>query len=459
MINHQPVGEKPLEVPRNSRVESGHLSAFSLRVTFLPTDGPDIMRWSFRGLVLVVGMASVVWSAPPQVPKKAASGLPAVDVVTLKSGRTLRGAVLQRGADRSVTMAVSRAWLKTANPELFSQYDAANTETQRDAWQAARDRLKSRLEEVMDTPRLTFFLQTELEQIEQHLAAEEPKQADFLWVELPSTQVAKLTSATPEHQKLAVIAWNEGFVDVETQDATSLQRELLKRKIPVDGPAPDLSSRLPPRPQDDVEWSARLAVMDYVYRQPLDFQGLGDTLVRTGEGQKPDLTAVFQKVMQQQVDSLLKDLLNEGPPRPEPFKPERELFAPAITTAESMGTRGFRVTRLQMEPERNRVRVETRFVAQVEKDRWQTLFVAVESADSSQARPEMEAKITQDPQVKSVLESLRTVGVFDESPLQTAVRTGAATMAAMQSADQAFFAFTNRYSQHVDRPKLFLPKP
>lgn len=417
------------------------------------------MRCISRGLILIVGMTSVVWSAPPAVPKKAAAGVPAVDVVTLKSGRTLRGAVLQRGADRSVTMAVSRAWLKTANPELFAQYDAANTETQRDAWQAARERLKSRLEEVKDAPRLTFFLQTELEQIDQQLAAEEPKQADFLWVELPATQVAKLVQATQEHQKLAVIAWNEGFVDVETQEVVAIQRELLKRKIPVDGPAPDLSSRLPPRPQDDVEWSARLALMEYVYLQPLDFQGFGDTLIRTGEGQKPDLTAVFQKVMKQQLDSLFKDLLNDGPPRPEPSKPERELFAPAIITAESLGTRGFRVTRLNIEPERNRVSVENRFVAQVDKDRWQTVFVAVESADSSQARPELETKITQDPQVKSVLETLRTVGAFDDAPLQTAVRTGAATMAAMQSADQAFFAFTNRYSQHVDRPKLFLPPP
>lgn len=417
------------------------------------------MRWISRGMILLMGMASTVWSAPPTVSKKTPAGAPAVDVVALKSGRTLRGAVLQRGADRSITMVVSRDWLKAANPELFAQYDAADVQTQEDAWKATRDRLKTRLAEITDAPRLTFFLQTELERIEQQLAAEEPKRADFLWVELPSSQVARLTPATPDHQKLAVIAWNEGFVDVETQDAASLQRELSKRKIPVEGPAPDLSPRLPPRSQDDTEWTARLAVIEYVYRQPLDFQGIGDTLIRTGEGQTPDLTAVFQKMMKQQVDSLLKDLLNEASPRPEPVKSERELFAPAITAAESTGTLGFRVTRLLMEPERNRVSVETRFVAQVEKGRWQTVFVAVETADSSQARPELEAKISQDPQVKSVLETLKSVGVFDESPLQTAVRTGAATMATMQSADQAFFSFTNRYSQHADRPKLFLPKP
>ncbi len=403
-------------------------------------------------------LTSAAFAAPP-LTKKAAAGALAVDVVTLKSGRTLRGAVLHRSPDRSLTIAVSRVWLKTANPELFEQYDAADLKSQREAWEQALDRLKKLLATPSDAPRLTFFLQAERDRIEQQLAVDDPPRAEFFWVELTGSQVSKVTPATPEHQKLAVIAWNDGFIDVETQNAVTLHRELTRRNIQLDGPTPDISSRLPARPQDDGEWAARLAVVEYLYRQPLDFQGIGDTLVRTGNGQKPDLTAVFQKVMKQQVDSLLKDLLNEGPSRPEPAKPERELFAPAIAAAEAAGARGFRVTRLQLEPDRNRVGVETRFLAKLDQDRWQTVFVSTEFADSSQARPELEAKITQDPQVKSVLDTVKTVGLFDDAPLQTALRSGAATMTAMQAADQAFFAFTNRYSQHIDRPKLMLPGP
>lgn len=408
--------------------------------------------------VLIFAAVNTGWAAPP-LPKKPASGPLAVDQVSLKAGRTLRGAILQRPADRSVAIAVTRSWLKSTNPELFEQQDAIDLRTQREAWEQARDRLKERLATPPESQRLAFFLQSELDRLETNLTADDPKRAEFFWIELTAAQVSKLTPATPDNQKLAVIAWNEGFVDVESQDAATLHKELTKRKIKLDGPTPDISSRLPARPQDDSEWAARLAVIEYVYQQSLDFQGMGDTLVQTGDGQKPDLTAVFQKLMKQQVDSVLKDLLNEGPSRPEPIKSDRELFAPAIAAAETKGVRGFRVTRLHMDPDRNRVGVETRFLAKLDKDRWQTVFVSTEFADSSQPRPDLEAKITQDPQVKAILETIKTVGLFDDAPLQTALRTGAATMTAMQAADQAFFAFTNRYTQHVDRPKLLWPGP
>lgn len=414
------------------------------------------MRAVLAGLIALAVIGNRSAAAAPPV-KKAAAGALAVDAVSLKSGRTIRGAILQKHADRSVTMAVSRAWLQTAHPELFAQQDALDLKTQREAWTEARDRLKDLLATPPESQQLTFFLQSERDRLETNLTAEEPKRADFFWMEFTNSQVARVNAATTEHQKLAVIAWNEGFVDVETQDAGSLQKELAKRNIRLDGPTPDISSRLPALPQDDREWAARQAVIEYVYRQPLDFQGMGDTLIRTGEGQKPDLTAVFQKVMQQQVDSLLKGLLNEGPSRPEPVKSDRELFAPAISAAESAGLRGFRVTRLQMDPDRNRVSVETRFLAKADQNRWQTVFITTEVADTSQARPDLEARIKDDPQVKSILETIKTVVLFDDAPLQTALRTGAATMSALQAADQVFFAFTNRYTQHVDRPKLLLP--
>ncbi len=405
---------------------------------------------------MVLGLIVTALAAAPPV-KKVPAGPLAVDAVSLKSGRSLRGAILQRNADRSITMAVSRSWLKAANPELFEQQDTLDLKTQREAWTQARDHLKVLLETPPESQRLAFFLQSELDALENNLTAEEPQRAEFFWIELSGSQISRVTPATPERQKLAVIAWSEGFIDVETQDAATLQKDLTKRKIPLDGPTPDISSRLPPRPQDDREWAARLAVVEYVYRQAIDFQGMGDTLVRTGEGQKPDLTALFQKLMKQQVDSVLKDLLNEGPARPEPIKPERELFAPAIAAAESAGSRGFRVTRLQMDPERNRVGVEVRFVAKLDENRWQTVWLTTEFADTTQPRPDIEAKIEQDPQVKSILETIKTVGLFDDAPLRTALRTGAATMSAMQSAEQAFFTFTNRYTQHIDRPKLLLP--
>ncbi len=401
----------------------------------------------------LIGLGGAVLVAAP------AKTVSVVDVVTLKNGRTLRGAILQRRPDRSVTIAVDRNWLQTTNPELFEQQTALEATAQKQAWTESRDRAQAWLDKLAEAPRLSAFLQQEIERLDRQLAAKKPPSADFLWIELAASQVAKVTPAHPEAQRLAVLAWNEGWVDVEKKDAATLRRELLARDIRLDGAAPDLSTRLPARPQDDLEWSARQAVVAYVYQQPLDFQGTGDLLVPTGGEQKPDLAAILPKLLQSQVDGLLSDLLAEGGGRPKPQPSEREWLAPAIATATARGVSGFRVTRLDLTPASGRVTVETRFVAKLDADQWVTVWQATETTDSQQARPELEAKIAADPQVKSVLETVKALGVVDDATFRQALRTGAATMAAQQSADQNFHAFTDRYSRSLDRPKLFLPAP
>jgi hypothetical protein len=195
-------------------------------------------------------------------------------------------------------------------------------------------------------------------------------------------------------------------------------------------------------------------VLEYTYRQPLDFQGTGDTLIRTGGDQKPDLSGLFQKLLKQQVDSVLQDLLSDGGRPVTAAKSDRDWLAPAIAMAKTASAKGFRVTRVQLDPQGLRVAVETRFVARLAEEDWRTVWSATELADGSVPRPEAETRIEQDPQVKSALASLRGLGLIDDAPIRQAIRTGAATMAAQQAADRAFFAFTERYARQVDRPPL-----
>ncbi len=101
--------------------------------------------------------------------------------------------------------------------------------------------------------------------------------------------------------------------------------------------------------------------------------------------------------------------------------------------------------------------METRFVAKLGPDRWQSLFVATESADTTQARPQQEARLKNDPQVKALLGTIQAAGLIDEATVNSAMRTGAAMMPTLQAADLAFFAWINRYTQHVDRPRLLIP--
>ncbi|HUQ68524.1 MAG TPA: hypothetical protein VM165_03315 [Planctomycetaceae bacterium] len=401
------------------------------------------------------GLASLAAAQPPA--KSVPTSQLAVDVVSLKTGRSLRGAILSRQPDGATSIAVSRSWLEKANPALFTQYDAAARTAQREAWTQSRDRVKALLETPPEAPRYVFFLKEELVRLDKQLTAEEPKLSPFLVIDLPGSAISKVTPASPDRQRLALLAWNEDWADVETRDAAALRIELVKHNIKLDGPAPDLSGRLPARPQDDREWAARLAVLEYTYRQPVDFQGTGDTLIRTGSDQKPDLSAVFQKLLKQQVDSVLQDLLSDGARPKIAAKPDREWLAPAITAAKAANAKGFRVTHVQLDPQSSRVAVETRFVARLAEGDWQTVWLATELADGTVPRPDIEARIEQDPQVKSALASLKTLGVIDDAPIRQAVRTGAATMAAQQASDSAFFAFADRYAKRIDSPRLVVP--
>jgi hypothetical protein len=380
----------------------------------------------------------------------------AVDVVALKTGRSLRGAIVQRQPGGATTIAVSRTWLQTANPELYEQHAAADRESQRTAWQQTRDRTAAWLDTLAELPRLEFFLKQELARLDKLLVADEPDLPPFLLIDLPASSIARVTPAAAERQRLALLAWNDGWTDVETRDVASLRAALTKQKIKLDGPPIDLSDRLPARSQDDREWATRQAAIEYTFRQPIDFQGTGDTLVRTGTDQKPDLAAIIPKLLQQQVGALVQDLLSDGR-RPVAAVNDRDWLAPAITATMAANGNGFRVTRVLVDPATNRTTVECRFVARVAEQDWRTIWQTAEVADGSVPRPELEARIEQDPQVKSALASLKSLGLVDDAPLRQAIRMGAATMSAQQAADGQFFAFTDRYAKRIDAPRIVVP--
>ena len=65
----------------------------------------------FAGCLLIVWVASAVAQ-----PAKSGAGSPlGVDVVSLKSGKSVRGAILRQEPNGSITMAVSREWFGLLN--------------------------------------------------------------------------------------------------------------------------------------------------------------------------------------------------------------------------------------------------------------------------------------------------------------------------------------------------------
>lgn len=411
-----------------------------------------------RSALIVAAICGLVTLTAAQ-PKQSTSGQHVVDVVTLKSGRILRGAIVWRETNGSLAMVVSHDWLKDANPKQATEALASNIARRKAAWMQTRDRIEQLLKSLPDSKNVQFFLQQERDRLNGLCNDPAPQEPDFLWFDVGHETISKVVQASSEQRRVALFAWNNGLAHVETRDATALTKELTNQGVKLDGPAPDLSDRLPARSQDSDEWSARLALVDYTLDRPVDFQGMGNTIARTGDGKAMNLAEILPKILQGQLGSLLKDLTSDGPLAAKP-PDSNEWMKQAVRETEMEKAHGFRVTRLEVDSTTMRVTVETRFVARLAPGKWQTVWRATVNEDGTKARPAIETRIEQDPQLKSAIDTLKTLGLADANTLQQAIRVGAATMAAQQSADATFGEFRDGYTRRLDGPPLrFSPDP
>ena len=388
-----------------------------------------------------------------------------VDVVSLKSGKSVRGAILKNEANGSVTMAVPREWLKQANPELLAKLAADEATSQRMAWEELRDRLTKLLATPPESQRSVFFLKEELERVEKLLAQAEPSEpTQFVWFEAKREAIAKVSPSVPDRQRIAIWAWGERLKEVETRDVADLTRELKQKGVDPTKPAPDLSDQLAARPQDEREWAARLALVEYAFGTPLDFQGTGDVLVQSnGSRDLKDMAPVIAKVLRGQVDSFLKDLTGGGRPAKSKTASNNDWLKSAIRDAEQLKATGFRATRVDLNVEGRQTAVQSAFVVRVgtgpqEQAQWETIWSHHETADATKVRADAEARIANDPQVKQALDKVKSLGLGAEDQIQQAIRFGAATMAAQQTADSRFFEFRDRHLKHLAGPPLWWTK-
>lgn len=406
----------------------------------------------FRGWWVVLGLlGTVAWGAEPAKSSTAT----VVDVVRLKSGRTLRGAIWHTTPGGPVTLVVRRAWFEQTYPDWARDVLEQNRREQRQAWEQLLPRLEPLIEAEQSAPRWQAFLKAERDRLQQQLARD-VFDAEFLWVTVEAPSVARVQPATPAHQRLAGWAWSERLADVETRDPAALARQLEHAGLPVTTPPPDLSDRLPARPQDSREWTARLALLEYTYRQAFDMQGTGDRVFPVGSGQPP-LAVVFPAVLEQSLQGLLEELA--GPAGGGAREREPGWWPAATRAAEQAGVRACRVTRVQVVPEPPRATVSSHFLCRVAAERWALVWQATETADGAIPRPDLEARVLNDPQVKSALELAQNLGLGGETVLRQAVRSGAATHAAQQAVDEQFFRFRDRYSRRIDGPPLMVLAP
>jgi len=415
----------------------------------------------FRATRLLAALAILATNATADAQSnKASSSQLCVDLVRLKSGKTMRGVVLRNEANGSVTMAVPRAWLRKTYPDVFVKLTQDELSLQRKALEQLRDRLRKALNAVTEETRLTAFLTRELKRVDKLLVRSAPPEAlQFIWFDGTKNKIAKVTRSTADRRRIAVWAWFEELPNVESRDAGVLARELKQKGVDPGQPPPDLSDRLPPRLQDDREWAARMALAAYSLGESLDFQGTGDLLVRSDKSaDTKDTAPVIAKLLSQQLDLLVRDLLGNIRPAARDAGSSDDWLKPVVREAESRKARAFRATRVDLNLNGHQALVYSVFVVRLDNGDWKTVWSDREMEDTAKPRAAIEETISKDPQVKSALAAIRSLGGITDDRLQQAIRCGAATMAAQKSVDSRFFAFQESLLKRLDGPPLWWTK-
>ena len=399
----------------------------------------------------LVVVASSVFAGPAAARHSQA----AVDMVTLKSGRTIRGVIVRAHADGSLTMAVSREWLRKANLELLARQRIAEIATSKAALAQLRDRLKQAIMGLADNSRMSTFVRSEAKRVERMLGEPNPPEPRFVWLDLTKKEIARIKPTTDPNRRIACWSWSERLSHVETRDGNDLARELRQKGIDPARPLPDLSDEFPPRTQDDKEWSARLALVEYALDKPLDFQGTGHQLVPVDHSAKAqDTGPLVAKIFGGQLEGVVKDLLGDG--RTATAGPSDDgWLKSAFAEAERQRLRAFRATRVDLNLGGQQASVYSVFAVRLDNGNWQILWSGRESQDGVKQRPDVEATIAEDPQLKSALAGFKSLGVAADDQIRQAIRFGAATMEAQKAVDRRFFAFEEPLLRRLDGPPLW----
>lgn len=392
------------------------------------------------GCLLTVSTAS---AAPPKVADLG------VDLVTLKSGPKLYGAVLQQG-DGLLTIAVQRDWLTKAAPKFLEKREQDAAANRSRALQALQKRIQDWLVLRAADKELVASLTKESGRLEKV----EPGEARrFLLIELPRTQVERVFVQTPQRKQVALSAWSQKLPAVEESSAAKLADELRRQGIDVAKPV-DLTSELPDSSDSDRQWSARQALWEFHLRKSLAFQGTADLLFRT-DADKPDIAKLIEELFKSQLKSQVAELLGGAPKGQVKFSDKALKTAQA--TADKEQASGFRVTRMAFQLEKKSVMVEGRFLAKLSDGTWETIWQHAETIDASKPRDDLEQQLAKHPEVQQVLDLAKTKGLgISDQQIQLAVRCGAATMAAQETVDAKFHEFFDRYTERLDGPALWL---
>lgn len=393
--------------------------------------------------------ALLLWFVAFVPPPAVADG---VDVVTIAKHGAIRGRIVRRESDGTLTLVVRRAWLAEAAPALEREAVRDDRVNALAAREDVRRRIEATLATLPEGDKRRTFLETESARIERLLAdpAKDPAaRAPFTWLRLPAKSVKREQATDPAARRIVGWAWAEGLDGAETRPAERLRRDLVALGIDPAAEPPALADRLPPLPQDDRTWQARLALLADALDGPVTFQGVGDVQVRRDQAaDAATILPLLQETLGGSLESLLGGL-GGARPAADPWR----WVASARGQADAAGR--FRATRLNLDPQARRVTIESVFQVRLSDGAWETVWFQRREADGTRPRPQAGDRLRADPRIATALDAIRAVGLVDERQIEGALATGAATLEALAATDGAFAEFRSLHARALDGPPLW----
>ena len=393
-----------------------------------------------------------------QLPQVAENRL-GVDSVKLDSGKRVFGFVLQQKNDRSLIFAAERAWLKSTHPSLFEEFSNSESSRFTAAQQQRVGRVEAWLEERPDDRGLQSFLQHELARF-QDAKPTELENKRFIVLELAQARYRELNLQPANRRKVAGLAFQNELENVNTTPVSQLQKQLIEAGVDIENETVNLSQHVPTVvTESDQQWAARKAVVEYILREPIEFQGTGSVFVRKSD--KVDASALMAQLMGGGLGSDPISQIGAELGLPEfkkPDQPKDGWWKSAAAEAERDGFKGFAILRLEQNALSSSVRVESYFFALEKPGSWFQVAKFVGTASAAEQNADQIKRIQEDPQVKSALDALGGLGLADQSLIDKALRHGAATQQALRDASGELNAFLSQNSRELDSmPITFQP--
>lgn len=397
-----------------------------------------------------------------------------VDVVRLQSGQRLYGFILAETPD-SLTVAIERSWLLRTYPKQAQEWITQEKQSAQEAVRTRVERISQWLAERPNDARLNLFLEDERTRISRPQEDSAPERF-FAVITLPRDQLRSFEFQSPAPRKVAGLAFQHRLTSVTVTPAATLKQQLESKQVDVNRSEVDLTSDFHPLLDSPVQWFARKALVEHLLREPLEYQGTGNLLIRKSD--QPDVGALVTQMLSGGggTDAISKLGAELGLPEFRQVKESHDWWRKPCQEAQRDGFNGVMISRLESSLLSPVVKVSVHFFAKQSDEiveptpalasnqttsakptpandslRWFEVQRFVATASSDQQNGEKLERLKQDPQIRNVLDSLAALGLQgDSSLLDQALKTGAATQQALEEANALANAFLARHTRALD---------